>query len=230
MRTYRIVDESSTSRSSGETEESSQSTETTLVLTFLGSLSSLSGFDTRSKGNGESGEKDESREFLELSVFSLVSGEGDPGGVKSVEFAVGGGVEEEVLTDGEDLGHFVVEGCHHLSLGGTLRHAEKGVDILGSSEGFLPKFELDSGVELLETGIEVTLECIGVVEVDRVSLVSVLLGRGKVRSEGFGESTEFGFALVGEAELESVLRNGLRDDAQRISIWLDDKRRYRLTW
>lgn len=45
-----------------------------------------------------------------------------------------------------------------------------------------------------------------------MSLVSVLLGRGKVRSEGFGETTEFGFSLVGEAELESVLRNGLVKD------------------
>jgi len=178
VQTYRIVDESSTSRSSGEAEESSESTETTLVLAFLGSLSSLPGFDTRSERNGESGEKDESGKLLKFGIFTLVTGEGDPGGVKSIEFTVSGGVEEEVLTDSENFGHFVVERCHHLRFGSTLRHAEKGVDILCGSESFLPKFELDCRVELLETGIEVTLERIGVVEVDRVSLVSVLLGRG----------------------------------------------------
>jgi hypothetical protein len=83
------------------------------------------------------------------------------------------------------------------------------VDVLGGAESFLPKFEFDGSVELLETGVEVTLESVGIVEVDRVSLMSVFLGRSEVRSEGFAKTTEFSLALVGEAELESILRNSL---------------------
>jgi len=70
------------------------------------------------------------------------------------------------------------------------------VDILDGAEGFLPELELDTRVELGETGIEVVLEGIGVGEVDGVGLVGVFCDIREVETEGLAETSEFDFALV----------------------------------
>jgi hypothetical protein len=83
------------------------------------------------------------------------------------------------------------------------------VDVLGGAEALLPQLELDGRVELLEARVEVALERVGVVEVDRVGLVGVLLGGGEVGTEGLAEAAELGLALVLEAELERLVADGL---------------------
>jgi hypothetical protein len=77
--------------------------------------------------------------------------------------------------------------------------------ILDGAEGLLPQLELNRGVELRETRVEVVLERIGVGEVDRVLLVRVLCDVGQVQTECFAETAELDFALVFEAEFECLL-------------------------
>lgn len=83
------------------------------------------------------------------------------------------------------------------------------MDVLGGAESLLPELELDGSVELLEASVEVTLEGVGIVEIDRVRLVRVLLRRSEVGAESLRKATELGLALVGEAEGESLVRDGL---------------------
>lgn len=79
------------------------------------------------------------------------------------------------------------------------------MDIFDGAEGFLPEFELDGGVELGETGVEMVLEDFGILKVDRVRLVRVFRDVGEVESEGLAQATEFDLALVLKTELERLL-------------------------
>jgi hypothetical protein len=206
-----VGDEARTGGSGTETDEGGETTETTLGLSLLRVDDvALDRLDAGTERDGEGGDEDEGGELLELSVGTVSgAGKGDTGGVKGVKLAVRGGVEEEVVADGEDLGHLVVEGSHHARLRGALRHADEGVNVLGGAETLLPQLELDGRVELLEASVEVALERVGVVEVDRVGLVGVLLGGGEVGTEGLAEAAELGLALVLEAELERLVADGL---------------------
>lgn len=129
--------------------------------------------------------------------------------MQRVQLAVRGGVEEVVLSDAKHAHHLLVEGGHHARFGRALGHAHEAVDVLGGAEGLLPELEVDGRVELLEARVEVTLERVGVVEVDRVRLVRVFLRRSEVRAERLGQTTELGLALVREAERKRLVRDGL---------------------
>lgn len=211
VETHGVVDETGAGGGSSEAEEGGELAEPSLGLTLLSSLTSLAALAEKSgsDGDGEGGEEDEGRELLELGILGLVARDGSAGSVERVELAVSRSVEEVVLADAEDLDHLLVEAGHHAGLGSALAHADETVDVLGGAEGLLPELELDSSVELLEASVEVSLEGVGVVEVDRVRLVRVLLGRSEVGAEGLREATKLGLALVGEAEGESLVRNGL---------------------
>lgn len=78
------------------------------------------------------------------------------------------------------------------------------MNIFDRTESFLPKLELDAGVELSESSIEVSLEGIRVGEVDGVSLVDIFGNVGKMETEGLAEAAEFDLASVLQAKLECL--------------------------
>lgn len=217
--THGVVDEAGTGGRSGQAKQSCEAAELALGLSLLTRVAALAAFAEKAgaEGDGERAKEHEGRKALELGVLGLVARDGGTGGVERVELAVGGGVEEVVLADAENPDHLLVEAGHHASLGGALAHAEEGVDVLGGAEGLLPELEVDGGRELLEARVEVALEGVGIAEVDRVRLVRVLLRRGEVGAKGLAEAAELGLALVGEAEGEGLVRDGLRRRGQRFS-------------
>lgn len=214
MQTHSIGDESSTSRGSSKTKEGRKTTELALGLTFLASLTTLSSLaeESRTERDGERGEEHERRQLLQLGVLGLVARHGGTSSVERVELAVRRRVEQEVLANAKHLDHLFVKSGHHVRFGGALAHTDETVNVLGGAERFLPQFEVDGRVELLETRVEVTLERVGVVQVDRVGLVRVLLRRREVRTERLRQATELCLALVREAERERLVRDGLPED------------------
>lgn len=169
-RTHSIGDEASTRRRRRQSQERRKPAELALGLSLLSGLPPLSSLAKESRANRhrKGTEEDERAELLELCVLGLVARDGGAGGVERVELAVRSGVEEVVLADAEDLDHLLVEARHHARLGSALAHADEAVDVLSRAEGLLPELEIDGRVELLEARVEVALEGIGVVEVDRV--------------------------------------------------------------
>ena len=81
------------------------------------------------------------------------------------------------------------------------------MDVFDRSEGLLPEFKLDGGIELRETRVEMVLQGIRIAEVDRMWLVLVFRNIGEVQPEGLAESTELYFPLMLQAEFECLLRN-----------------------
>lgn len=76
--------------------------------------------------------------------------------------------------------------------------------VLNGLEGLLPQLELNSNVELLETGVEMALKSVGVAEVDSVHLGRVLGGILEMVTEQLAQSAEFGLAGVTKTELEGL--------------------------
>ncbi|GFZ49577.1 hypothetical protein JCM24511_07697 [Saitozyma sp. JCM 24511] len=116
----------------------------------------------------------------------------------------------------EDLGELLVVVGHH---GGLCRllAGDETVHILNGSEGFLPEFELDSGLELEEASVEVTREGLGVGEVDGMLLVRVLGGVGEVLAETLlAQAAEVGLALVDLAEVERAMGDRLIHDLEAV--------------
>ncbi|MCV5085019.1 hypothetical protein OFB78_30950, partial [Escherichia coli] len=66
------------------------------------------------------------------------------------------------------------------------------MDIRNTAESLLPELELTGDVELLETGLKVTLKSIGVVQVDGVHLGRVLGGGLDMVAEKLAEAAELG--------------------------------------
>jgi len=56
------------------------------------------------------------------------------------------------------------------------------VYIFHRTEGLLPEFELHGGIELCEAGVEVMLERIGILKVDRMGLVRVFCNVGEMEA------------------------------------------------
>ena len=106
----------------------------------------------------------------------------------------------------------VIVGHHRglLSLLGS-RVGEETLDVLDGSEGFLPEFEVDGRVELLESSLEVSSEDVRVREVDGVGLVGVLVDGGEILSNDFAESSELGLSSVKDAELEGLVDDLLKE-------------------
>jgi len=113
-------------------------------------------------------------------------------------------VEEIVLANQENAGELLVVVGHHDVLGRALAEAQESMDILNTAESLLPELELNSDVELLESRLQVTLESIGVIEVNSVHL-SRILGSGlNMVAEKLAEAAELGLSGVLEAEVESL--------------------------
>lgn len=121
-------------------------------------------------------------------------------------------MEKVVLTDEEDTGKLLEVVGHHDVLSRTLAQGKKGVGVLNGLEGLLPQLELDSNIELLETGVEMALKSVGVAEVDSVHLGRVLGGILEMVTEQLAQSAEFGLAGVTETELEGLEGDGLVHD------------------
>ena len=81
------------------------------------------------------------------------------------------GMIQSVPAHEEDFSKFFVVVRHHCWAGSLLGHVEEVVDVLDRPEGFLPKLQLDGGVELGKSGVEMVLQGVWVGEVDRVLLV-----------------------------------------------------------
>lgn len=216
-RPHSVVDETGAGRGGREAEQGCEAAELALGLSLVARVAALATLakQARAERDGERAEQDEARKLLELGVLDLVARGGSLGRVERVELAVRGGVEEVVLADAKDLDHLVVEGRHHARLGRALAHADERVDVLGGAEALLPELEVDRGRELLEARVEVALERVRVVQVDRVRLVRVLLRRREVRPQRLAQAAELGLALVREAERERVVRDGLGGPDQR---------------
>src|SRR5690606_38415449 len=86
------------------------------------------------------------------------------GAEEVVVSAPGSGVEEVVVGDKENTGELLVVVGHHDVLGLLLGEVEEGVDILNGAEGLLPELKLNGNIELLEAGVQMTLESVGVVQ------------------------------------------------------------------
>ena len=81
------------------------------------------------------------------------------------------------------------------------------MDVFDGSESLLPEFELDGGIELRETRVEMVLQGVRITEVDRMWLVLVFRNIGEMQPEGLTKSTELYFPLMLQAEFERLLCN-----------------------
>lgn len=59
------------------------------------------------------------------------------------------------------------------SFGGPFGHRYKTMNILDGSEGFLPKLEIGSNIELIKSGVKMSLKCVWIIEIYRVRLIGI---------------------------------------------------------
>ncbi|KAF1731845.1 hypothetical protein CRV24_008035 [Beauveria bassiana] len=132
-----------------------------------------------SRSLGHAKQKDERGSLLKISlggrrVVSLLAlTGGNKNSRVAKEVIVSGpssGVEQVVLTNEKDAGELFVVIGHHDVLGGTLAKVEQSVNVLDAAEGLLPEFKLNSNIQLLEAGLEMALQSVGIVEVDSMHL------------------------------------------------------------
>ncbi|KAL1871998.1 hypothetical protein VTK73DRAFT_1787 [Phialemonium thermophilum] len=160
-----ILEQKSTSRSLRHAQQMSQAG--VLVLPSLVEVHhGTTGPRGADDGDGQGGEHDEGGGLLQIGLgrgrvvgFLALSGRHE-GGRLTKQVVVSGpgcGVEEVVLPDEEDAGQFLVVVRHHDVLGGTLAEVQQSVDVLDAAEGLLPELELDSDIQLLKAGLQMTL-------------------------------------------------------------------------
>jgi hypothetical protein len=113
-------------------------------------------------------------------------------------------VEEVVLANKENAGELLVVVGHHDVLGGALAEVQQSVDVLNAAESLLPQLQLNGDVQLLEAGVKVTLQGVGVAQVDGVHLRRVLGGILDVVAQELTQAAELGLAGVLLAELEGL--------------------------
>ena len=215
-----IAEETSTGRGLGHAEQVGQAR--VLVLAGLIEVDhGTAGARGADDGDGEGGENNESGSPLEVSiaasrVISLLAVAGSNESSRlAQEVVIAGpssGVEKVVLADEEDTGKLLVVVGYYDVLGGALAEAEEGVDILNTAKSLLPELELNGDVELLEAGLKVTLQSIGVVQVNSVHLSRVLGGGLDMVAEKLAKAAELGLADVLEAEVEGLHGGALVED------------------
>jgi len=173
--------------------------------------------------DGKGGEYNERGGLLKLSVggrgvvslLALASGNQDRGlAKKSVVSRPSSSVKEVVLADKENSGKLLVVVGHHDILGRSLAEAKKSMNILDTSESLLPELELYSDIELLETCLKVSLESVGVAQVDGVHLRGVLGSGLHMVSEELAEAAELGLASVLETKVKSLGSGALVEDLE----------------
>ena len=79
-------------------------------------------------------------------------------------------MEEVVFADKEYASELLIIVGHHNVLCRPLAEAQERVDIFNAPESFLPQLEFYGHVQLLESGVEMTLQGIRVAEIDSVHL------------------------------------------------------------
>ncbi|KAG2027983.1 hypothetical protein GB937_000431 [Aspergillus fischeri] len=157
-----------------------------------------------------------------LLLGALACGESHSGLAEKVVVAVpSGGMEKIVLADEEDPCKLFVVIGHHDVLGGALAKAEKSVNVFNAAESLLPQLQLHSNIQLLEAGVKMALQGVGIAEVDSVHLSGVLGGVLDVVTEQLAKTAELGLAGVLEAKLEGLQGGGLVHDL-KASIVLQD--------
>ena len=195
-----------------------------LVLAGLVNVDqSTTGTGGADHGDGQSRKKDERGGLGHvglgdrgvLLLGALAGSQSDSGKTKQVVVTVPGrSVEEVVLADKEDAGQLLVVVGHHDILGGALAQVQQGVNVLDAAESFLPELQLNSNVQLLETGVQVALQGIRVAQVDGVHLGRVLGGILDVVAEQLAKTAELSLASVLETELEGLQGGGLVHDLE----------------
>lgn len=130
---------------------------------------------------------------------------------------------EGVTAHEENLCQLLVVVSHHSWSRRLLRQGKQVVNILDGTECLLPELELDGGVELRETSIEVVLQCVGIREVDGMWLMCILCDIRKMQTKSLAETAELDFPLVLQTELECLLGDLLH----RQSCYVIEKDRYR---
>lgn len=188
--THSLLEKTSPSGHFGQVEEGDELSSVLLALSVL------------HDGNSERAEKDEAGELLHLlSVLALLDVHHVP--------SPSGGVEDGHRSSLglEDPSQLLVVVGHHRGLLSLLARGvgEQTLDVLDGAEGLLPELEIDGRVELLEPGLQVSGEDVGVREVDGIGLVGVLVDGSEVLSDDLAESSELGLSSVLNAELEGLV-------------------------
>ena len=130
-------------------------------------------------------------------------------------------MEQVVLRNQENASELLEVVGHHDVLGRTLGQAEKSVNVLDTLEGLLPELELDSNVELQETGVKVALESLRLAKVNGVDLLGVLGSVLQVVAEQLTETSELSLTGVLLAEVEGLVSGGLVHDL-KTGVVLED--------
>lgn len=123
-------------------------------------------------------------------------------------------MEEVVLANEENSGELLVVVGHHDVLGRALAEVQQSVDVLNTSESLLPQFQFDGNVKLLEASLKMTLQGVGVAQVDGVHLRRVLGGGLDMVSEKLAESSELGLSGVLQTEVEGLHGSALVKDLE----------------
>jgi hypothetical protein len=182
---------------------------------------------TRSAGadnrDGQSGKHNERGSLLKLSIgyrwvislLALTTGDKNGGlSEKSVVLGPSSSMEEMVTTDKEDSSQLLVVVSHHDILGRSLAEVEKSMDILNTAESLLPELEFNGDVKLLETSLKMSLQSVGIAQVDGVHLSRVLGGGLDMVAEKLAETAELGLAGVLEAEVKGLGGGALVKDLE----------------
>jgi hypothetical protein len=217
-----IPEESGTSRSLRHAKKMSQAG----VLVLPG-LIEVNHSTTRSagadNGDGQSGKHDERGGLLKLgigyrwviSLLALAAGNQNRGlAEESVVLGPSSGMEQMVAAHKEDSSQFLVVVGHHDVLGRSLAEVEKSVDILDTAESLLPELEFNSDVKLLETSLKMSLQGVGVAQVDGVHLRRILGGSLDMVAEQLAKTAELGLAGVLEAEVKGLGSGALVKDLE----------------
>ena len=123
-------------------------------------------------------------------------------------------MEEEVVADEEDLGQFLVVVGHHDILCRSLGQSHEHVNILDTSESLLPQLQLVCDVQLSKPGLEMSLQGLGLIEIDGVHLGAVFVSVLDVIAEEFAESSELSLPRVSQAEVEGLMSGALIHDLE----------------
>lgn len=118
-------------------------------------------------------------------------------------------MKEEVVADEEYLGQFLVVIGHHDVLCRSLGQSHEHVDVLHTSEGFLPQLQLICHVQLSKSCLEMSLKGLGFIQIDGVHLRTVFVGILDVVPEEFAKSSELGLPRVSQAEVERLMCGAL---------------------
>ena len=148
------------------------------LLACLVNVGNTSGSRCADDRNGDRGKQDERGNLGQLGVrdsrivllglscrYSCLGA-----GEQAVVLVVGCSMEEEVVGHEKDLGELLEVICHHSVLRWSLGQSEKHVDIFNTPESFLPELQLVGNIELSKSCLEMSLQGIRLIEVDRMHL------------------------------------------------------------